>query len=81
MAYSLWRNGEHLGDVVFPLPTAGRHGGIAGVFAPTPAFHDLAPIMQVRLALPPAHLRAAVASAMRAPRPWSVEHGHDRRAE
>ena len=33
MAYSLWRNGEHLGDVVFPLPTAGRHGGIAGVFA------------------------------------------------
>lgn len=55
MAYSLWRDGEHLGDVVFPLPTAGRHRSIAGVFAPTPAFHDLAPIMQVRLALGPAH--------------------------
>jgi len=55
MTYSLWRDGEHLGDVVFPLPTAGRHRSIAGVFAPTPAFHDLAPVMQVHQALLPGH--------------------------
>jgi len=47
MAYSLWRGGEHLGDIVFPLPTSGHHQRIAGVFAPSPAFHDLAPGMQV----------------------------------
>lgn len=47
MPYSLWRDGQHLGDVVFPLPTVGRHRSIAGVFAPTPAFQDLAPVMQV----------------------------------
>ena len=55
MAYSLWRDGEHLGDVVLPLPTTGRHQSIAGVFAPTPAFHDLAPVMQVHQALLPGH--------------------------
>ncbi len=53
MAYSLWRDGEHLGDVVLPLPTAGRHRSIAGVFVPTPAFHDLAAVMQVRQAFLP----------------------------
>lgn len=36
-----------VGDVVFPLPTAGRHRSIAGGFAPTSAFRDLAPVMQV----------------------------------
>ena len=47
MADTLWRGGEHLGDIVFPLPTSGHHQSIAGVFAPSPAFHDLAPGMQV----------------------------------
>lgn len=55
MTYTLWRDGQHLGDVVFPLPTAGRHRSIAGVFAPTPAFHDLAPVMQVHQELLPGH--------------------------
>lgn len=55
MAYSLWRDDKHLGDVVFPMPTAGRHRSIAGVFAPTPAFHDLAPVMQIHQALLPGH--------------------------
>lgn len=55
MTFSLWRNDEHLGDIVLPLPTTGRHADIAGVFTPMPAFHDLAPIMQVRLPLPPVH--------------------------
>lgn len=55
MPYSLWRDGQHLGDVVFPLPTAGRHRSIAGVFAPTPAFQDLAPVLQVHQELLPGH--------------------------
>jgi len=48
MPYSLWRNGEHLGDVVLPLPTSDLRPSVFGVFVPTAAFDDIAPIMQVR---------------------------------
>lgn len=48
MTYSLWRDGRQLGDIVLALP-ASDPNDVAGVFAPTDAFSDLAPVMQVRL--------------------------------
>ena len=49
MTYSLWRNGEHLGDIVWPLPTSRPELSVAGVFVPSAAPQTLVPIMQVRL--------------------------------
>ena len=49
MTYALWRNGEHLGDIVWPLPTSRPELSVAGVFVPTAALQTPVPIMQVRL--------------------------------
>ncbi len=52
MNYSLWRNGQHLGDVVYLIQTFEERGIMAGVFQPTPSFHDLAPVIQIGEILP-----------------------------
>jgi len=51
MTCSLWRDGQLVGRVVLELPST---DGIAGVFVPTVAFDDLAPLMQIRLGIPSA---------------------------
>ena len=48
MNYSLWRNGELLGELVLPLP-ASSPGLIAGILKPTSAFADITPLTQIRM--------------------------------
>jgi hypothetical protein len=50
MTYTLWRDGEHLGDVALELP-ARDPASVAGVFLPAAAFADLSPVMQVHVDL------------------------------
>ena len=51
MNETLWRDGVRLGEIVIDTPAT--RGGIAGMFVPTPAFTDIAPLWQVRIPILP----------------------------
>ena len=47
MSYSLWRNGQLLGELVIDYPTS-RPELVAGMFLPAPAFAMVGALMQTR---------------------------------
>jgi hypothetical protein len=50
MGYTLWRNGQLLGEIVLLFPSSSADQ-VQGMFAPSDDFSDIAPLMQVRHAL------------------------------